>query len=309
MKCPTCKKSNVIKKGKRKTQYQIKQRYLCKDCGKKFTENGKINNKKYPIKVIYSAINFYNLGYNYKEVSNKINKKYKIKTSKSTIHNWIHEFKHLSPMIKKRDKIINYDQVIFSKYFDSDILEYEFMYHKYKADTILKQNYPQLLKYLGYFEKKDPELIDIIDSISDKPKFRIEVKPLKYSSFATEMADFASQAKYADKTLHNLVERFMLVNDEHTIACELPVWYYDKKRNIGITGQIDILQIKNDLVYILDYEPDLDNMISSPWELYHYAIALSFRANINPKKIRCAWFNENDYYEYSPHEYSIYSEK
>jgi len=48
----------------------------------------------------------------------------------------------------------------------------------------------------------------------------------------------------------------MIINDKATIACEVPVWYWEKNIDNGVTGHIDMLQVRNDLVYILDYKPD-----------------------------------------------------
>jgi len=48
----------------------------------------------------------------------------------------------------------------------------------------------------------------------------------------------------------------MLINDIVTIACEVPVWLWEKNLDAGIFGHIDILQVRNDQVYILDYKPD-----------------------------------------------------
>jgi hypothetical protein len=97
----------------------------------------------------------------------------------------------------------------------------------------------------------------------------------------------------------------MLINDSSTIACELPIWFWDKKLDLGICGHIDILQIRNKKIYILDYKPkaDKENDKKVASQLFLYAIGLSFRTNINLKNFRCAWFDENNYYEFDPIDY------
>jgi len=35
-------------------------------------------------------------------------------------------------------------------------------------------------------------------------------------------------------------------------------------------------------------------------QLYHYAVALSFRARVSLENIRCAWFDKDSYFEYNP---------
>jgi len=73
----------------------------------------------------------------------------------------------------------------------------------------------------------------------------------------------------------------------------------------GITGHIDMVQVRNDLVYILDYKPDAAKDKKAPWQLYHYACALSFRTKVPLTAMRCAWFDEESYYEYNPSEANV----
>jgi len=55
-------------------------------------------------------------------------------------------------------------------------------------------------------------------------------------------------------------------------------------------------------VYILDYKPGASKDKKASQQLYHYAIALSFRAKMPFECIRCAWFDDESYYEFSPAE-------
>ena len=114
------------------------------------------------------------------------------------------------------------------------------------------------------------------------------------------MAAFAISARRNNRERHNLVEKFMLVNDTATIACEVPVWYWEKSIDSGITGHIDLLQVRGGNVVILDYKPGARADRKAAQQLYHYAVALSFRAKVDFENIRCAWFDENNYYEYDP---------
>ena len=57
MRYPECKGNSVVKKGKRKTRYGSKQRYLCKDCKKRFTDST-LKNKIYLPWIIYTALNY-----------------------------------------------------------------------------------------------------------------------------------------------------------------------------------------------------------------------------------------------------------
>jgi len=74
-----------------------------------------------------------------------------------------------------------------------------------------------------------------------------------------------------NKSRHQAVQDFFLINDSTTIAAEIPVYltqhdllYFFKKGFLinpkayqtPITGHIDILQLRNNLLHILDYKPD-----------------------------------------------------
>ncbi|MFP4051987.1 MAG: hypothetical protein ACLFVB_09655, partial [Thermoplasmata archaeon] len=77
----------------------------------------------------------------------------------------------------------------------------------------------------------------------------------------TELA-FNSQPKNSNKSPHETVEEFFLINDSSTVCTELPVFINPKETEIDvdepITGHIDLIQIRYDNLYILDYKPNLN---------------------------------------------------
>ena len=131
---------------------------------------------------------------------------------------------------------------------------------------------------------------------------------------ANKLAKLALETTKSKSKAHEAVEKFFLINDSTTIACEIPVYLtnddikYFQKRNfkinlenytIPITGHIDILQIRNGLIHILDYKPEADK--TSPIEqLTIYALALASRTKLALRDFKCAWFDENSYYEFFP---------
>jgi len=299
MDCPVCGSKNVIKKGKRKARYVIRQRYLCKDCKRRFTDNA-IRHKIYAPRVIYNAINLYDMGDNIREVSKRINKTFKVKTSKSIVHSWISEFQYLCPITTMRERFSGSADVLFTKRFEHENLDYEFMYHKYKLDVLVRERFPGLARYIIDFERGCPDVFFEVGERCSKPNFEVGVKSKKKTNLACRMAGFAIQAARNNYERHKMVERFMLINDKATVACELPVWYWEKSIDSGITGHIDILQVRNNYVYILDYKPGASKDKTAPWQLYHYALALSFRTKMPLEDIRCAWFDKDVYFEYDP---------
>jgi len=66
-----------------------------------------------------------------------------------------------------------------------------------------------------------------------------------------------------------------------------------------ITGHIDFLQIRNGQIHILDYKPQAEK--ERPIEqLTIYAMALSRLTGLRLFEFKCAWFDENNYYEFYP---------
>jgi len=133
--CTSCLSNKVIKKGKKKTKFEIKQKYLCKSCGKRFTYN-KLENKSYRPDLILSSISYFNLGNTISETQKLIRKRFKTKVSKASIHSWLNEFKTHYNFYKIRDKIIEEygKDLIYSKLFRHKGLTYNYKFHKAKLN-------------------------------------------------------------------------------------------------------------------------------------------------------------------------------
>lgn len=299
IKCPNCEGKNVVKRGKRKGKFRSRQLYHCTGCGRRFTDQT-LKHMIHPPQVIYHALNCYHLGYTFGESSKQVNRKFKVNTSKSTIHFWIHEFQDFCPISSMRKSFTGYENVLFTKSFEHENLDYLFMYHKYKLDILARERFPGLARYITGFEHGCPDVFFEVGERCSKPMFNVQVKTRRQVNLACKMAAFAIQAAKKNLERHKLVERFMLINDTATIACEVPVWYWDKKVDAGVTGHIDMIQVRNNLVYMVDYKPNASKNKKAANQLYHYASALSYRTKIPLGNIRCAWFDEESYYEYAP---------
>lgn len=103
----------------------------------------------------------------------------------------------------------------------------------------------------------------------------------------------------------------MLINDSSTVACEVLVWFWEKNRNAGICGHIDLLQVRNGLIYLLDFKPEAEKedeqKVAS--QLFFYASGLSFRTGIKLDTFRCAQFDNLHYFEFEPREVRINSKQ
>ena len=299
--CPICKNLNIIKKGKRKTKYKLQQIFYCKKCKKRFV-NGILNNKTYPPNVIINAISYYNLGYTYEESSKLVNQRFKVKTTKSSVQRWLVEFSDVCSFGRIRKDIIkNFNKVdiIFTNIFKHQGLEYVFRYHLGK----LKRygfDFSGLAMYIKSFEQGCPDEMFEGGERCSHIKLDVDIKKFGKKTQACLLAKLAIQTVEDNRKRHDVVEEFMLINDTATVACETPVWFWDKYLDIAICGHIDILQIRNGIIYVLDYKPNAarENEHKVASQLYLYARGLSFRSGIPLNRFRCAWFDENDYYEF-----------
>jgi len=94
----------------------------------------------------------------------------------------------------------------------------------------------------------------------------------------------------------------MLANDSATVAVEVPVYLYpneapDLQLTGVLTGHIDILQIRGEKIWILDYKPDAKYEKQAKFQLYLYARALSVRTCIPLSHFGLAYFDDKDYFE------------
>jgi len=312
IRCPSCNSRDIIKYGR----YKGEQYYLCKTCGKRFLEGKKLKWKTYPPRVIYHALSNYNMGFTLEETTKNINRRFKTKVSKSTVHRWIKEYGDICPYLKLRGEIIKRytpRDLIFSKMFIKEGITYNFRYHRGKLE-LLGKHYPTLISYLERFKLGAPSFLQNIENRCSKQTIYIDVeKNYSTNNIITSMTNFALKSTMRNRERHKIIEDFMLINDTNTIACEVPVWFYEKNINTSISGHIDLLQIEYDsagkpLIYILDFKPEAakekEKQVSS--QLYLYASGLSFRTKIPLESFRCGWFDDKNYYEFKPRDAEVH---
>lgn len=152
-------------------------------------------------------------------------------------------------------------------------------------------------------------------------KCRVEEK----DNYACKLAGLALKMARTNRERHQIIQDFMLVNDTSTIACEVPVWLdtdevkrlnsefnvfdFSASPDFGasvnaelcITGHIDAVQARFGIIYVLDYKPEAEK-VDAVSQLFTYALALSERTGVWLRNFRCAWFDENGYYEFNPNE-------
>jgi predicted RNA-binding Zn-ribbon protein involved in translation (DUF1610 family) len=307
-KCPYCGSKEVIKSGKRRTRRKISQRYQCTTCLRTFSIQP-LERVSYPPKVILTAISLYNQGYTLKETRDKIRIRFKMDPKEPTIHLWLTRYKDICTFkyLRKRYKIDPQDIIQRKKFYHPQ--PYLFRVHTLKLNIQGKQ-YPNLKSYLINLPKElDNRMFKDGLRCSDFPFELNFPKPriTKYTTNnATKIARFGLELARTNRERHQAIEDFFLINDSATVAVEIPVFLTLKEaRSYGIsipktlTGHIDILQVRRNRIHILDYKPDAQSDKLAQEQLTLYTLALGKRTRIPPKKMACAYFDENGYFQFT----------
>ncbi len=331
--CPYCSGTQVIKKGIRTKKYEKVQLYYCQHCDKKFTPTV-TKGKTFPLKIILDSFTFYNRFYSLEESAAKITEKYGIKVSSQNIGNWLKDFREFLPFLRMREfvqkKYSPQEILIESKLFHGQI--YDFKYHRAKTDLILEEDFKHykfrpLQEFLELVTAECPHQIfqETKKRASEhKNIFNLDkVKITPRDNFAVKNTRLILQAVANNKLRHEVLEEFMLINDSVTVATEVPVLldeddlrHYQNELGFEIplnladmsnksyttnvlTGHIDLVQIRNGVIHILDYKPSAKK-VKPVDQLTLYALALARLTGLRLFHFKCAWFDEDDYFEFFP---------
>jgi hypothetical protein len=324
-KCPFCSGGSVVRKGVREKKLEVVQRYLCKSCEKTFISQ-KVRGKQFPLRLIIDGLSYYNLGYGREEVCGLLKDGYGLDVTPQTLSNWLEEFDPLCRYSRMRDygrRLYSPHQVIReSLLFHKQI--YRFRYHRAKMDLLLQDyknlRFKPLKEFLEYtvVDFSHQYFLEGKRSSEIKEKFDLsQVVLTEKSNLAVRMASFVLQAVNDNKERHEVLQKFMLVNDSVTVATEVPVYlnggdlrHLQESLNYRIplelppeggvlTGHIDLLQVRNGLVHILDYKPGAGKE-RPVQQLMVYALALSRLTGLRLYDFKCGWFDDKNYYEFFP---------
>jgi len=282
------------------------------------------------MKIILQAISTYNLGYSLEQTVTRINNRYNLTINQKTVSNWINQHKQICTFARIRNQAIEQytpKNIIFKKPL-KHIQPYTFKFHQAKLNLLLKDN-PQFKNLKNYIEKinsKDfPHRIFTYNKNNNansqrasKLKFNhLKIEHIKKQNMANKLTALALNLANTNKDRHQAIQDFFLLNDSTTIGAELPVYltnwdvgYYRNQKGFlfplnehqtPITGHADLLQIRNNLIHILDYKPEAHlNQEQTTQQLTLYALALSRKLNLELRYFKAAWFDENNYFEFFP---------
>ena len=120
----------------------------------------------------------------------------------------------------------------------------------------------------------------------------------------------ASRSYSPFNSRHENLEKYMLENDNNTIACEIPLWIesgelkdYSNVFNTyePLTGHIDILRMEHDeRIGIWDYKPKAFHEKFAKTQVFLYAFMLAVRTGRSLKDFVCGYFDEVDVFYFNP---------
>ncbi len=292
----------MIKSGLRHTQKGTIQRYYCKNCSKHFSES-KQKYSQYPLKVILYALQQYNKGYPVRTIKKQTGKKYHHSPPVQTIYTWIDRYKEKLSFLELRKKYdIDPDNLTTTYNFQHQQV-YPFTYHHLKLNIHSKQR-PELRRYINWIERSLDRDMFLSGPRCSSMGLDHDITVREKEDLASELAELAlnSQPKSTDDSPHEIIEDFFLYNDSNTVATELPVFINPKEINLDIdeplTGHIDLVQIRYEDIYILDYKPNLNRPEEHASQLQLYKQAIQRRTSVPYEQIKTAVFNRHGYYEF-----------
>lgn len=323
--CPYCAGKDVVKRGLRKKKYENAQLYLCNACQKTFTGQ-KVKGKSFPLRIIFEGLSLYNTGYSLEEACQRLKEQFGLDVKASTLSDWIKEFEPICRYSRLRPyglKLFSPNQVIQTVHlFHRQV--YDFSVHKAKLALLLQEygnnKFDNLREFLEAIQNECPHQFfqDGLRGSEAKVEFDLnEVRISEKKNFACRLAELALQAVNDNKLRHKALQRFMLCNDSVTVAVEVPVhmdgldvmhmqeelgFKIPLKLDKVLTGHIDILQLRNGAAHILDYKPNASagKKAAAVTQLTIYALALSRLTGLRLFDFKCAWFDENSYFEFFP---------
>ncbi len=92
IKCPICKKSNLLKQGFRINKIGKKQKHQCRDCKKWFVKNDGFNRMRFKKEIIVKAIHRHIDGFSLFKVQYHLWQHDGVKVSRKTILQWTKKY-------------------------------------------------------------------------------------------------------------------------------------------------------------------------------------------------------------------------
>lgn len=320
--CVYCSSTRIIRKGTRRKKFETVQLWYCKTCDQIFSPQ-LTRGKTYPAKIIIEGLAHYHRGHSLEESSRLLRHRFGIRVATKTLSRWLDEYRDLCAYGRLREagmELFSPHQVIQqTRLYHRQV--YDYRVHRAKLELLgrkLDRTASRSLRaFLISMADECPHRLfteggrgSKLDGTFDLGGVRIARK----ENVALRMTRLALEAASRNRQRHDAVQRFMIANDSATVATEVPVYLLPRdiahfKRRLRfdvplpddapVTGHIDVLQIRNRAIHILDFKPNAGR--EKPiGQLTFYALALSRRTGLRLLDFKCAWFDENHYFEFYP---------
>lgn len=96
----------------------------------------------------------------------------------------------------------------------------------------------------------------------------------------------------------------MLTTNDDVISIETPIWKKVNNSDLFFTGHIDLLMVKNDMIYVCDYKQNIYEIYKSVPQVAGYGIMLNDilknYSNVQKFRIRCLSFCDSYAMEFDP---------
>ncbi len=301
--CPRCG-TRGIKAGTRNTRQGRIQKFYCRTCRRHFCASP-IPRRQYSPTTILGALTAYNLGRTLEETSAHVARQARGRVPSSTIHAWIGQFASVCTFTRLRKRFsLSPDETLHAKTFDHQ-QEYKFALHRLKTNLLCKRRFPQIRRYLWHISEHCPnDLFQKSDGArcSDGNLPHLALRLVRKETNAQALAKLGLLLAKRSKDRHPAIQHFMLANDSATIAVEVPIYLHpheapDLELSGVLTGYVDIVQIRGNRIWILDYKPDARLEKRAKYQVYLYARALSTRTGIPLTRFALAYFDDKDHFE------------
>ncbi len=114
------------------------------------------------------------------------------------------------------------------------------------------------------------------------------------------------------KSRHENLQKYFLLNDPRTVACEVPLWLEANEiadyvaffsTDDVLTGHVDVLRYEQDgRAGVWDYKPGAAEEVNASIQVWLYALMFSIRTGISLQNITCGYFDETSVFSFDPTE-------